>query len=279
MQKKSEWKVNLHTHTIRCGHASGTPDDYCKAAVDSGLTGLGFSDHGPFPDNMFRRSRMAYEELRDYCRDIGEARKKYPGLAVFSGLEIEYRPDIGAAYYRDFLLDELGLDYLIGAAHYVFMPDGSVHPFYSRSWETPEVLAEFVRQTIRTMENLPILYMAHPDCMGHVAGRITPDLKSGFRDIIDAAADLDIPLEINANGFRKGLFETEEGARYRYPLDAFWELAAENGKIRAVIGTDAHSPDVIADFAASAEFARKFGLKIRNEELAESLLLKHRVRC
>ena len=274
MQNDSEWKVNLHTHTNRCGHASGTPEDYCKAALDAGLRVLGISDHGPFPDNKFKGSRMAYEELPDYCRDICEARKRFPDLKVFSGLEIEYRAEFGIEYYRDYLLGELGLEYLIGSAHYAFMPDGTVHPFYASPWSTTEILMELVRQTIRTMEKLPILYMAHPDCMGHTAGRITPELKSGFRDIVAAAADLNIPLEINANGFRKGIVETEEGKRYLYPLESFWEIVAENGKIRTVIGTDAHSVKVTADFAASAEFARKFGLKICNDEIAEELALK-----
>ena len=48
----------------------------------------------------------------------------------------------------------------------------------------------------------------------------------------------------------------------------------KNGKIRTVIGTDAHSVKVTADFAASAAFARKFGLKICNDEVAEELALK-----
>lgn len=274
MDNHSDWKTNLHTHTSRCGHASGTPDELCKAALDSGLRTLGFSDHGPFPDNGFCKSRMDFSELPDYCRDIREARKKYPDLTIFAGLEIEYRPAFSNEYYQDYLFGELDLDYLIGAAHYAFMPDGTIHPFYGRSWETPEVLNEFVRQTIRTMEKLPILYMAHPDCMGHVAGKITPELKSGFRDIIAAAADLHIPLEINANGLRKPMLDTEDGKRFCYPLESFWELAAENGKIRTVIGTDAHSVDVIADFKASAAFARKFGLKICNDEVAEELAVK-----
>ena len=42
-------KVNLHTHTVRCGHAVGTDEEYVLAAIAAGFTKLGFSDHNPFP--------------------------------------------------------------------------------------------------------------------------------------------------------------------------------------------------------------------------------------
>ena len=54
-------KTNYHTHTKRCMHATGTDADYVKAALDAGLDVLGFSDHGPFPDNRFD-FRMPYAD-------------------------------------------------------------------------------------------------------------------------------------------------------------------------------------------------------------------------
>ena len=46
-------KVNIHTHTYRCGHASGTPEEYIKRAIENGIEVLGFSEHAPFmfPDS------------------------------------------------------------------------------------------------------------------------------------------------------------------------------------------------------------------------------------
>ena len=40
-------KANFHTHTTRCGHASGTDEDYVRAALAQGFGVLGFSDHVP----------------------------------------------------------------------------------------------------------------------------------------------------------------------------------------------------------------------------------------
>ena len=42
-------KANYHTHTARCGHATGTGEDYVLAAIEQGFDELGFSDHVPWP--------------------------------------------------------------------------------------------------------------------------------------------------------------------------------------------------------------------------------------
>ena len=39
---------NYHCHTKRCGHASGTDEEYVEAAIKAGYKVLGFSDHGPY---------------------------------------------------------------------------------------------------------------------------------------------------------------------------------------------------------------------------------------
>ena len=39
---------SLHTHTFRCGHASGTEREYIENAIAAGFDTLGFSDHAPY---------------------------------------------------------------------------------------------------------------------------------------------------------------------------------------------------------------------------------------
>ena len=38
---------DYHTHTARCGHATGSASDYVEAARSRGLSGIGISDHLP----------------------------------------------------------------------------------------------------------------------------------------------------------------------------------------------------------------------------------------
>ena len=65
---------NYHTHTFRCGHASGDVDDYCVAAKEHELQVLGMSDHTALPDNRWPRVRMDFSELDDYLGAIDRAR-------------------------------------------------------------------------------------------------------------------------------------------------------------------------------------------------------------
>ena len=119
-------KTNYHTHTKRCMHAEGTEADYVKAALDAGLDVLGFSDHGPFPDNRFD-SRMPYADLDEYLACMDALRPTVP-FPILKGLEIEYCPD--SRDYYSFLLKEKKLDYLLLGQHYYQEDDGSyVHVF------------------------------------------------------------------------------------------------------------------------------------------------------
>ena len=81
-------KTNYHTHTKRCMHAEGTEADYVKAALNAGLDVLGFSDHGPFPDNRFD-SRMPYADLDEYLACMVALRPPVP-FPILKGLELEY---------------------------------------------------------------------------------------------------------------------------------------------------------------------------------------------
>jgi histidinol-phosphatase (PHP family) len=41
---------NYHSHTWRCGHATGTDEAYVKSAIANGFKIYGFSDHVILPN-------------------------------------------------------------------------------------------------------------------------------------------------------------------------------------------------------------------------------------
>ena len=57
---------NYHCHTKRCGHASGTDEEYVEAAIKAGYKVLGFSDHGPYSLYPHPGSHMDWSQLDDY---------------------------------------------------------------------------------------------------------------------------------------------------------------------------------------------------------------------
>ena len=52
---------NYHTHTKRCYHAIDNEEDYILAAIKSGYSELGFSDHTPWHYDSSFHSTMRME--------------------------------------------------------------------------------------------------------------------------------------------------------------------------------------------------------------------------
>lgn len=249
---------NYHTHTYRCKHATDDVSAYAQAAIDKGLTVLGISDHTALPDNRWAEIRMDIQELPEYCLAIDNAKTDYPNLSILKAAECEYATEYDA-FYREHLLGELTFDYLIGAAHF-FPLNGEWVPSYSESNNVIGLQA-YAAYFIESMESGLFAFMAHPDLFGSAYLHWDKNTIAASRDIFVAAAELQVPLEINGYGLRKAEIETPDGIRRRYPWIPFWELACEYD-IEIVVNSDAHRPeDVSSNIAEAAEIGQRFGLK------------------
>ena len=82
------YRANFHTHTFRCGHASGDAIDYARIAVAGGCETLGFSDHTPLPDGRWSDFRMKRGDLNDYVAAVSKAAEAFPHLRVLLGMEM-----------------------------------------------------------------------------------------------------------------------------------------------------------------------------------------------
>jgi len=260
---------NYHTHTFLCKHAEGTALDYAGEAAKRNIDILGMSDHCPLPDNRWAHVRMAMSDLDAYEAQIEEARRAVPEITILKGLECEWDP-MYYGFFHDEILHRRKFDYLIGAEHFFK---------YRGEWNdlghirTASHLKAYTDLLLETMESGLFAFIAHPDGFGSGYDRWDENTEACSRDIFSAAAQLDIPLEINGYGFRKPLKRTSQGLRLRYPLREFWECAAEY-PIRVICNSDAHRPeDVAASIDLAREMADFFQLKV-----IETLPLKTPVR-
>jgi histidinol-phosphatase (PHP family) len=62
--------IDLHVHSARCGHASGTPGEYVAAARAAGVELMAFTDHLPLPPRFDAGYAMPARELGDYVEDV-----------------------------------------------------------------------------------------------------------------------------------------------------------------------------------------------------------------
>lgn len=262
-------RINLHTHTYLCKHASGTVDDYCAEAVRQHVDVLGFSDHMPFPDGRWSRVRMDLVQIPEYLEAVTAASANYAGkLQILCGFECEYFADY-RQYYTDELLGGLGLNYLIAGKHCLTW-NGEENWF--RSPITDEQLQSITDEYIAAIGSRIFLYLAHPDYFAQAYFGWSDTATSCVKAICQASKDCHIPLEINAYGFRKPMIEDNGVMRHKYPLERFWEIAAEEGGVEVVVGSDAHAPkDVWNNTDDAIKLADKYGLKVVNEDLLKRM--------
>lgn len=247
--------ANYHTHTWRCGHATGREESYVRNAIDAGLKTLGFSDHGPqiFPAGYTSSIRMEPGDLSDYIqvlRKLGEKYKKEISIPV--GLELEYYPKF-MPDTLSFLRDN-GVEYLLLGQH--FVEDEHSGWYAGAATGDAQRMRAYVDQVIEAMQLGVFTYLAHPDLI-HFLG------DDGFyyqeaRRLCREAKSCDIPLEINLLGLAE---------QRQYPNDLFWQAAGEEG-CQVILGMDAHSPNAILDVPTeqkALELVKTWGLRLIHE--------------
>lgn len=98
---------NLHTHTV-FDDGTATVMDMARAALDAGLTSLGFSGHStlPYRDNW----EIKPGQMPVYLAAVAEAKEAFRGrLAIYSGLELDSASE----------MPDEPLDYIIGSIHHI----------------------------------------------------------------------------------------------------------------------------------------------------------------
>ncbi len=236
--------ANYHTHTYRCGHASGTEEEYIKRAIEGGIKIFGFSDHAPylFPNGRQNGWKVQIKDAEDYFTTLNALREKYRDkIKIHIGFEMEYYPE----HFEGMLkyVKNLGSEYLILGQHYIRNEeDGRGHTASAGHGE--DDLVEYTDNVIEGMKTGEFLYVAHPDVL-NFNGDKELYIKQAKR-ICEASKKFDVPLEINL----LGVFDSRH-----YPNDDFWQVAGEDG-CKVIMGLDAHTA-IRAYDAESIEKAKK----------------------
>ena len=232
-------KSNYHTHTKRCGHASGRDEAYVAAAVEQGFDVLGFSDHVPWPYKSSYRHpgvRMDVTEMDEYLSSVRALRDRYQGrIEILTGFECEYFPA-----YMEWLREikkEKKLDYLILGNHYDTSDETGM---YFGSVSTPGELRRYVDMTIAGLRTGLFTYLAHPDLFMRRWPGFDADAEAAARDLCACCLELGIPMEYNVHD--RYLYPSTH--RISYPDESFFEIVREAG-VPVLIGLDAHDPNEI----------------------------------
>ena len=233
-------KANYHTHTSRCGHASGTDEQYVRAAIGQGFEELGFSDHVPWPyEDGFSHPgvRMNVSQLGEYLSSVRALARRYRDqIHILTGFECEYFPA-----YMNWLEDmaaENKLDYLILGNHY---EDNDEYGMYFGASRTADQLSRYVKSAEKGMRTGLFAYLAHPDLFMRDYGKpFDENGRAAAKELCQACKALDIPMEYNLHD----RFLSPVTHRKSYPDAHFFEIVRQEG-VHVLIGVDAHEPEEI----------------------------------
>lgn len=221
-------KYNYHTHTKRCGHASGSEEDYILRAIENGIKHMGFSDHMPmrFPDGHESEYRVPVCEGKAYCEEIKALAEKYKNqIDIKVGFEMEYYPEYFEAMLKSAV--DYGAEYLLLGQHYT-APENTGVNSTTCGTDSFNELQKYSELIVSAIKSGAYTYVAHPDVFNFTGD--TGLYKEQMRKICVASRVNNVPLEINFLGIR---------GKRNYPFDAFWEVAGEE-KSPVVFGFDSH---------------------------------------
>ncbi len=248
---------DTHMHTCRCGHATGTIEEYVAEAKRKGLAEMGMSDHLPFVTHRDPQYTMDVSELPDYHKDMEEARARHAGtLSIKIGIEADYMQS--ATDKIAALLQQYPYDFVIGSVHFMKQPEGDWafdDPREIERWKKADV-DEVYRNYYRLLQGAAKagIYdiMGHVDLVKKFGHRAQVDLTELIRQTARVFAETGVTLEINTSGLRKPVKEI-------YPSVEVLKIYAE-ARVPIVFGSDAHAPeDVGADFDKARDLALAAG--------------------
>jgi len=219
---------SYHNHTFRCGHATGTPEEYIERAVENGVKYMGFSEHIPHicKDGHQAGFRLPIDKADIYFEELYALREKYKGIIdIKIGFEMEYYPEVFDEMLKNAV--EYGGEYLILGQHFLLEehPDGI---YVTKGHDKEENMVRYADCVISAIRSGVFSYVAHPDAFKFTGDQAVYERE--MKNICRAAKDNSIPLEINFLGIRTNRI---------YPNEAFWKIVGEMGA-PVTFGFDAH---------------------------------------
>ncbi|RIN88306.1 DNA polymerase/3'-5' exonuclease PolX, partial [Mammaliicoccus sciuri] len=193
---------DIHMHTTYSDGAFKL-EEMIEAAIERQYQFICITDHSR---SLAVANGLSIERLLEQNEKIKKLNESYKEIDIYSGTEMDIKPD-GSLDYPDDVLKEL--DYVIAA----------IHQSFNQSEE------EIMNRLRTACENQYVRHIAHPT--GRIIGR-----REGYRpnidELIKMARDTNTVLELNANPQR---------------LDLSADVLKNNPDLMITINTDAHHID------------------------------------
>ncbi|MEI7027813.1 histidinol-phosphatase HisJ [Paenibacillus sp. y28] len=246
--------IDYHTHHARCGHASGSLEEYVLRGIEIGLAQLGLSDHMPLlhvdPATYLPGMAMPMQELPQYVDEAFRLKEQYKEhIDIRVGLEGDYIEGWEAEIER--IVRAYPWDYVIGSVHFLGEWDISDSRQLA-GWEGKDVL-EVYKQYYDAVQKAARTgyydYIGHVDVIKRFGYRPPQaqwdnEVLALERETLDVIQASGLAMELNASGLRMPVEEM-------FPSRRILEYAHRIG-LPLTIGSDAHQPERLAQYLDQA---------------------------
>jgi len=228
--------IDLHMHTARCGHATGTPVEFVDAAREAGLDIVCFTDHLPMPADYPQHYTMRPHEVSEYLDDVSAAAaysRETGGPEVLSGVEADWMPD-EVAFTRE-TLASLPLDMVLGSVHFLgdwAFDDPDLIDRYG-SVVIDEMWERYFTEVAAAARSGLFDVIAHPDLIKKFGFLPSGDPTAWYEAAAEALCAGGCAVEVNTGGLRKPINEI-------YPSLQLLQACQRRG-VPATMGSDAHA--------------------------------------
>jgi histidinol-phosphatase (PHP family) len=239
--------IDLHLHTSRCGHATGTVAEFVEAGRAAGIGVMCFTDHLPMPESYPQHYTMGAGELDAYMSDVRAAAKDSKaagGPEILCGIEADWLPG-SMDVFRD-LVASRDFDMVLGSVHFV---DGWAFddPDLVERYATVDVDAlwdRYFAEVAAAAGSGLFDAIAHPDLVKKFGFFPSVDATEWYERAASALAESGCAVEVNTAGLRKPVGEI-------YPSLPMLRACRRYG-VPATTGSDAHVPGEVGAGLASA---------------------------
>lgn len=251
--------TDYHTHTWRCGHATGTLEEYIESAIDRGIGEIGLTDHLwlYFEDPAKRDPRWAMpeESYAAHYREMLEMRERYRGkISVRVSVEADYIE--GAEAQLIDVLDRFEFDYVLGSVHFMdgWLIDDPEQADRYREERVAEIYRRYYRRLQKAIDLGAFDLLAHFDLPKKFGFLPEEDISDVVIETLEKVKAADVAVEVSTAGIRKPTGEL-------YP--APWILREmRRREIPISLSSDAHDPaDVGRDYDLAIAGAREAGYR------------------
>lgn len=243
--------IDMHMHTRRCGHASGTPREYLDAGAAAGVATLCFTDHLPLPEDTPHALEYAMPagQFPEYVWDIRTLAAESAAVAgpeVLLGVEADWIDGRQDEIRR--MTKEHPLDLVLGSVHFIdgwAFDDPDLTDRYAE-WDIANLWDRYFATLAEAAHSGLFDVMAHPDLVKKFGFLPEADPAEWYERTAEVFADSGVAYEVNTAGLRKPCAEL-------YPAAGLLRAAVRRG-VPVTCGSDAHKPDEVG---AGMDQARK----------------------